>query len=169
MKRFKTATALLALAAVLGTSLPYTASAKVVRPAPNFTVSEVGGSLAKSFKGQPVIVVFASSPRNGSFKKQVKLLEKQYRYFAGRDVVCVAVFSSEPGQVKSDIPFITADDGAGVASAYGVTPGKFGLAIIGPDGNLDKITSDVTSGQGVLSIIENTYEVQAAAQKQAGG
>jgi hypothetical protein len=66
--------------------------------------------------------------------------------------------------VKSNIPFVVANNGAAVASAYG-THGDFALAIIGRDGNLDYVTDKVRTGQRVRDVIINNYSVQAATRK----
>jgi hypothetical protein len=141
---------------------------EVVRPAPNFPLPSVGSdaSVLGTLEGQPVVIVFDDSPRAGAFKKQARLLEENYRFFAGRDAVFIAVFSdAEVDRVESDIPFVVVPNGGGVSNAYGIEPGKFGLAVIAPDGNLDLVTEEVVSGEWVLSVIDNTYTVQEASRQ----
>jgi hypothetical protein len=160
----KTLFCLITLALATGSTL----LAEVVRPAPDFPLPTVGSnaSLRGTLDGQPVVILFDDSPRAGAFKKQAKLLEQQYRFFAGRDTVFLAVFSDpEVDRVESDIPFVVVPNGGGVSNQYGVEPGKFGLAVIGPDGNIDLVTQEVVSGEWILAVIDNTYEVQEAARE----
>jgi len=42
---------------------------------------------------------------------------------------------------------------------------KFGLAVIGKDGNLDCLTTKVTTGERVYDVIRNAYPIQATARK----
>jgi hypothetical protein len=67
--------------------------------------------------------------------------------------------------VQSDIPFIVANNGSGVASAYGVN-GDFGVAIIGKDGNLDYVTQKLQTGERVRDVIINNFEPQVEGRKQ---
>jgi hypothetical protein len=117
------------------------------------------------FEGQPIVVVFTKNERSRAFRKQIKLLEEDYRYFAGRDAVfVVAIADPTERRVPSDIPFVEAAAGASVAEAYGVPAGDFAIAVIGPDGNLDMLTQDIVGGDYIRGIMDNTYEVQAAAR-----
>lgn len=142
------------------------ASAEVVRKAPDFSWPGAGNKnrSLRSLQGQPVIVVIADSPKNGTFRKQLKWLEDNYTQLAAKGAVFVAAFRSGEGPVRSDIPFIVANNGAAVASAYGVE-GEFGLAVIGRDGNLDYVTDRIRSGQRVRDLIINNYANQAATRK----
>jgi peroxiredoxin len=136
--------------------------AAVVRLAPEFSVAGTGRKTSlKSFRGQPVVLVIAKSPRTWAFKDQVKLLKEIYQQFANKQVVFVAAFTGEQGPVKSDIPFIIADNGSAVASAYGVQD-KFNIVIIGKDGNLDYQTSKVLPPERVRDVIQNSFAVQAS-------
>jgi peroxiredoxin len=152
----------LALTIVFAASAP----AEVVRRAPDFSWPGAGSKTRslRSLKGQPVIVVFADSPRTGAFRKQVKWLEDNYSQLAAKGAVFVAAFRTGEGPVKSDIPFIVANNGAAVASAYGVE-GEFGLAVVGRDGNLDYVTNEIRTGQRVRDLIINNYANQAATRK----
>jgi hypothetical protein len=94
----------------------------------------------------------------------VKWLEDNYGQLAAKGAVFVAALRSGEGPVKSDIPFIVANNGAAVASAYGVQ-GDFGLAVIGPDGNLDYVTDKVRTGQRVRDLIINNYANQTTTRK----
>jgi peroxiredoxin len=136
--------------------------AAVVRLAPEFSVAGTGRKTSlKSFRGQPVVLVIAKSPRTWAFKDQVKLLKEIYQQFANKQVVFVAAFTADQGPVKSDIPFIIADNGGAVASAYGVQD-KFNIVIIGKDGNLDYQTSKVLPPERVRDVIQNSFAVQAS-------
>lgn len=152
----------LALTFVFAVSAP----AEVVRKAPDFSWPGAGNKnrSLRSLQGQPVIVVIADSPKNGTFRKQLKWLEDNYTQLAAKGAVFVAAFRTGEGPVRSDIPFIVANNGAGVASAYGVE-GEFGLAVIGRDGNLDYVTDRIRSGQRVRDLIINNYANQAATRK----
>ena len=61
-------------------------------------------------------------------------------------------------------PFVVANNGTAVASAYG-TSGDFSLAVIGRDGNLDYVTDKVRTGQRVRDVMLNSYSIQAATRK----
>jgi len=69
--------------------------------------------------------------------------------------------------VPSDIPFVTATNPAQVAADYGVT-GRFGIAVIGIDGNLDMITNKIIAAERVRDVIYNNFESQQATRKQPG-
>jgi hypothetical protein len=67
--------------------------------------------------------------------------------------------------VKSDIPFVVANNGSSVASSYGVN-GDFGVAIIGKDGNLDYVTEKVQAGERVRDVVINNFDPQFEGRKQ---
>ena len=147
-------------------TLTLSAHAAVVRPAPDFTFPAAGSAAhgLKSLRGQAVVLVIADSPKNGDFRKELKWLHETYTTLAGKSVVFIAAFKQGEGPVKSDIPFIVANNGGAVASAYGVQ-GKFGLVVIGKDGNIDYQTDQVRTGERVRDVIQNAFPVQAAARK----
>jgi hypothetical protein len=153
---------------LLALTLVFTVSAHadVVRKAPDFSWPGAGSKnrSLRSLRGQPVIVVIADSPRTGAFRKQVKWLEDNYCQLAAKGAVFVAAFRTGEGPVKSDIPFIVANNGGSVASAYGVE-GDFGLAVVGRDGNLDYVTDKIRTGQRVRDLIINNYANQASTRK----
>jgi hypothetical protein len=153
---------LLALATILTVST----SADVVRKAPDFSWPGAGSKIRslRSLHGQPVVILISDSPRTGSFRKQVKWLQANYGELAAKGAVFVAAFRSGEGIVKSDIPFIVANNGAAVASAYGVG-GDFALAVVGRDGNLDYVTEKVRTGQRVRDLIINNYANQVSTRK----
>lgn len=142
--------------------LPATLLAGVVRPAPNFAwAGAPGANNLRAIKGQPVVLVVAPSPKSRAFKKQVKLLKEIYDQYASRGVVFAAAFTEADGQIQSDIPFVTAKNGAQTAADYGVTD-SFALAVIGRDGNLDMLTSKISPASRVRDVIVNSYEIQAS-------
>lgn len=140
--------------------------AEVVSLAPDFAWLGAGNQTKtlKNLRGQAVVIVFAKSQKESSFRKQAKWLKEIYQQFAGKGVIFVAALRDGEGPVKSDIPFVLARDGAAVADAYGVSD-KFALAVIGRDGNLDYLTRKVCTGERVRDVIQNSYTVQAAPRK----
>ena len=140
-----------------------TARAEVIRLAPDFTFPGVGKAQSlKSVRGQPVVLIVAKSPKVKEFKVQVKNLKDIYQQFASKQVLFVAAFTGEVGPVKSDIPFVTANNGAAVASAYSMPDkDRFNIIIIGKDGNVDYQTSKVLGAERVHDVIQNSYAVQA--------
>lgn len=147
----------LVLFAILGATLP----AQVVRPAPDFAWLKSGGNKSglKALRGQPVILIVATSPRLRVFRAQVGQLQKVYQLLGNDKAVAVAAFTEEPGIIRSNIPFVLAANPAAVASAYDVQ-GRFAIFIIGKDGNIDEISDRLLPGQRILDIINNSYVVQ---------
>ncbi|MEQ1861054.1 MAG: redoxin domain-containing protein [Chthoniobacteraceae bacterium] len=142
------------------------APANVVRKAPDFSWPGAGSKSRslRSLSGQPVVLVIAASPRSGAFRKQTDWLEKTYSQLAAKGTVFIAAFREGEGPVKSNIPFVVANNGGAVASAYGVE-GDFALVIIGKDGNVDYQTDKVRTGERVRDVIINNFELQAATRK----
>lgn len=137
------------------------ASAAVVRPAPNISWVDYTGKLKNlgAFKGQPVVVIIAPSPLDRAFRAQVGQLQKMYERYAAAKVVFVVAFTQEPGRIKSNIPFAVAGDGPRVAFDY-QTGEKFGIAIVGRDGNLDYVTGKVLPAQRIFDVINNSFVPQ---------
>ena len=153
----------LVLCAVIGGLA--SAPAEVVRPAPNFTWG-IGRTL-KSWKGQPVVLLIAPSPKSGAFRKQARRIEAVYQEFAARNVVFVAAFTDPEaaGQpIPSNVPFVIANNGAQIAADYGMA-GKFALSVIGKDGNLDLNSAQVVPASRIMDMILNNYEQQAPERK----
>jgi len=137
------------------------ASAAVVRLAPDFPLPVTGkGKSLKSFRGQPVVLIVARSPKASDFKKQAKYLGELYHEFSSKKVVFVVAFTEEKEPLQSNVPFVVADNGAAVAGAYGVAD-KFNIVIIGKDGNIDYQTKNVLTPERVMDVVQNSYEVQA--------
>jgi peroxiredoxin len=140
--------------------------ANVIQRAPDFTWAGAGNQTRslKSLHGVPVVLVISANPRNSSFRKQIAWLKETYSQLAAKGAIFVAAFRQGEGPVKSDIPFVVANNGEAVASAYGVQ-GDFALVVIGKDGNVDYQTDKVRSGQRVRDVIVNNFEFQAASRK----
>lgn len=153
------------LALVLGVTLA-PLSAAVVRPAPDFTWTNSAGKLEslKAFKGQPVVLVVAQSPRAWIFRAQVGQIQKMYERYAASRAIFVAAFTQEQGLIRSNIPFVLAADGPRIAFDY-QTGDRFGLAIIGRDGNLDYVTSKVVPAQRLFDIIGASFVPQEAMRR----
>jgi len=152
--------------AALAFSLCLTAHAMVVRPAPNFGLEGVARATSlRSFRGQAVVLVIARDARVKDFRRQVSRLKFMYPQFATEKVLFVAAIENGPSDVPSDIPFVTAANPAQVAADYGVS-GRFAIAVIGVDGNLDMITGKVIPAERVRDVVFNNYESQAGARKQ---
>lgn len=137
-------------------------AAVVVRPAPNIRwVDSTGGTKTlATFNGQPVVVLIAPSPQSWAFRSQVGQIQKMFERLAARKTVFVAAFTQEEGRIKSNIPFAVAADGPRVALDYDVGE-KFGIAIIGRDGNLDYVTDRVVPAQRIYDIIGNSFVSQS--------
>jgi hypothetical protein len=118
----------------------------------------------RSFHGQTVVLVIAKSAREKHFREELYRLKEIYDQFANEKVVFVAAILGGSGEIKSDIPFVTASNPAQVAADYAVT-GPFGLAVIGTDGNLDLITMKTVNAARVKDAIFNSYDSQVAARK----
>ena len=142
------------------------AHAAVVRPAPNFGVEGAGKNLSlKSFRGQPVVLVVTHDAREKAFRWQVDKLRETYSQFASEKVVFIAAIENGPAEVRSNIPFAFAQNPAGVAADYGFT-GKFGIVVIGKDGNVDLTTTRVIPASRVRDVIFSSFENQKAARSE---
>jgi len=137
------------------------ASAEVVRPAPDFGWLNSTGNLKKigAFKGQPVVVIVSRSPQDWIFRAQVGQLQKMYERLADQKVIFVAAFTETPGRIKSNIPFVIAPDGPRVANELEIM-GKFGIAFIGRDWNLDYVTDKVIPAQRIFDIVGASFVTQ---------
>ena len=142
------------------------AEAAVVHLAPDFTFIGAGekARALRSLRGQPVVLVIADSPKSGALKKQLKNLEEIYQQLASKGVVLIAAIGTGDGPIPSNIPVAVANNGAAVATSYGVNKG-FQIAIIGRDGNLDYQTDRVLAAERVRDVIQNSFDVQTSARK----
>jgi len=153
------------LHAALLLALCATGYAAEPRPAPGFGIegAQKGASL-RTFRGQPVVLVITRSARDKYFRRQVYRLKGLYGEFANEKVLFVAAIQNGPQDVPSDIPFAIAANPAQVAADYGVT-GRFAIAVIGIDGNLDLITTKVIQAARVKDAVFNNFETQQASRK----
>lgn len=135
------------------------APAIVVRPAPNVQWRDAAGTLnnLSAFKGQPIVLLIAPSPRSWAFRSQVGQLQKMYERYAAAKTIFLAAFTQEPGVIRSNIPFAVIQDGPRAAFEYQVEAGRFGIALIGRDGNLDYVTDRVLPAQRIFDIIGNSF------------
>lgn len=145
----------------------FTAEARVVRPAPDFAWLDYAGKTQslKTLAGQAVVVLIAPSPRDRTFRAQVGQLQKAYQRFAAAKLVCFAAFTTEGGTIHSNIPFVPVADGPRAAFVYEVSKG-FAIAVIGPDGNLDYLSTKVIPAQRLLDLMNANFQVQDAMRKQ---
>ena len=133
--------------------------------APDFTFAAPGKARSlRSLRGQAVVIVFGKNAGVGAFKDQLDELGPLYQELASKRVIFVAALQEGDGLIRSNIPFVVANDGASVASRYGVS-GKFAIAIIGQDGNIDYQTTKVLPGGRVRDVIQNSFVVQDTARK----
>lgn len=152
--------------ATLILSLCATAQGMVVRPAPNFGLEGVEKNTSlRSFRGQTVVLLITRDTRVKEYRKMLMRLKGMFPQFATEKVVFVAAIENGPQDVRSDIPFVTAANPAQVAADYGVN-GRFAIAVIGVDGNLDLITNRIIAAARVRDAIFNNYDSQQAARKQ---
>jgi peroxiredoxin len=138
----------------------------VPRPAPSFLWSGVNGKVRslRDLRGHPVVLIFAETPSQKIFIKQVKELNRHANDLASRYTLFFVAFTRETGAVShTNIPFVILPDPGSVADAYQV--GDFGIAIISPDGNVDYATDHWITGQKVFDVIVNSYEAQLHARR----
>lgn len=139
----------------------------VLRLAPSFSFPGPANKpqTLRGLRGQPVVLLIASSPRQGAFRKQLRYLEEVFSQFAGKQVVFLAALKEGEGPIRSDIPFAVAHDGPSVAGAYNADE-PFQIVIIGRDGNIDYQTTKVLTGERVRDVIQNSFAVQTGARRQ---
>jgi hypothetical protein len=140
-----------------------TAHANVVRPAPDFRLADVQGANLHGYRGQTVVLLVTRSARDKYFRAEVERLKSLYAEFSNEKVLFVAAIENGPQEVRSDIPFVIAANPAQVAANYGVN-GRFGIAVIGVDGNLDLITDRLIAPERVRDTVFNNYESQNLAR-----
>ncbi len=137
----------------------------VVALAPDFLFPAAGKNRSlRSLRGQAVVLLVAKDASTSAFKKQLKELAPVYQEFASKGVIFIAALQSGDGPIKSNIPFVVAIDGPGVAAKYGVA-NKFQIAIVGRDGNIDYQTDKVLPGGRVRDVVQNSYVVQNESRK----
>lgn len=149
------------LALALGLLAVPVLRADVVRPAADFAWLDASGKTRdlKSLRGQPLVVLIAPSPRDWTFRSQVGQLQRAFQRFAANKLVVFAAFTTEGGLIRSNIPIVTAVDGPRVAFLYDV-PRGFAIAVIGPDGNLDCLSTRVIPAQRILDYMNASFAIQ---------
>ena len=80
----------------------------------------------------------------------------------------MAAIENGPQQVLSNIPFVLAANPQQVAADYGVN-GKYAIAVIGVDGNVDMITTRLIAPERVRDMVFNNYDSQTEARKPLSG
>ena len=132
-------------------------SASLIHPAPDVTWHQRGElKHLSSLQGQPVLLLIAPSPKSWDLYRQLNALKESYEHLANDHLICLAAFTEENGPVLSNIPFITVDQGVAVGQAYHAE-GRFALALISPDGNLDCFSTHVLAGQRIADLINASY------------
>jgi len=144
------------------TPKPSSTSSMVVNAAPGFSGGgEAGRSIQlSSLHGTPVLLVISPSPRNAAFRNQISRLKGIYERLAAQGMLCFAAFTSEGGQIPSNIPFILVNNPTSAAAAYDVREG-FAVVVIGRDGNLDCLSTKPLPGQRILDLVLNNAAMQS--------
>jgi hypothetical protein len=155
------------LTAVLFLTLCAAAHAQVVRPAPNFDLAGTGKSL-KNFRGQTVVLLITQSAREKHYREMVNRLGRLFGQFATERVIFVAAIENGPQEVLSNIPFVVASNPQQVAADYGVN-GRYAIAVIGVDGNVDMITAQMIAPERVRDMIFDNSDTQTEARKPLTG
>ena len=142
-------------------------TAEVVRPAPGIAFPADGGTprTLASFKGQPLILLLADSPNRAAFKAQLKELAGSFDRLAIRSTVVAAGFKGgDTSVVRSNVPLVLLPEGAAACAAFQLK-GEFAIVLVGPDGNIDYQTGKVLNMNRILEVMQNSYEIQKAAQR----
>ena len=145
-------------------------AAEVVRPAPGIAFPADGAKprTLASFKGQPLILLLADSPGRAAFKAQLKELAGSFDRLAVRSTVVAAGFKGgDPTAVRSNVPLVLLPEGAAACAAFQLK-GDFAIVLVGPDGNIDYQTGKVLNMNRILEVMQNSYEIQKAAQRGSG-
>lgn len=144
---------------------------EVVRPAPSilFPMDGAKPRTLASFRGQPLILLLADSPKRGAFKAQLKELESSFDRLAVRGTLVAACFKGgDSSVVRTNVPLVLLPEGPVSCAAFQLK-GDFSIVLVGPDGNIDYQTSKVLNMNRILEVMQNSYEVQKAAQRGSGG
>ena len=174
MKIFALASALLFLPVSATLAAPAATggggSSSVPRLASEFVWRGAGnvGYPLKKLRGQPVVILVAPTADSRDFRQQAGRIEKIYLDMAARKVVFIAALTQTGDRIlrpQSSVPFVLAADGAAVASAYGFGGGKFGLVVVGPDGNVDSTGARVIGARQILDVVNNSFQPQNAGRK----
>jgi hypothetical protein len=145
----------------------HTVVPNVPRPAPEFLWAGVNGKVKrlKDVQGQPVVLIFATDPLQKEFKKQLRNITRFYKNLVERKALFFVAFTKETGVITgSDVPFVVLPDPLAAADAYRV--GDFGIAVIGPDGNLDYATDKIIPGIKIINVMDNSYAIQSQERRE---
>jgi hypothetical protein len=154
----------LLLRAALALSLCSSLHAAVVRPAPNFELQDAKGASLRTYRGQALVLLITRSAREKKFRAEVYRLEQLYGGFSTEKVLFVAAIEEGPREVRSNIPFVLAANPKQVAADYGAG-GRFAIAVIGVDGNLDLITDRLIAAERVRNAVFNNFETQLSSRR----
>jgi hypothetical protein len=144
---------------------------EVVRPAPDLAFPGQTGKARSlsSFRGQPLVLLLADSPKRGAFKSQLRALEGSFDRLANRGaVVAVGFKKGAPQTLRTNIPLVELPDGPTACNALGLQ-GDFAIVLIGPDGNIDYQTGKVININRILEVMQNSFEVQQASLRGGTG
>ena len=145
--------------------LPVSGARIEIERVPNAAPAFAGGAgngrsiTLASLRGKPVLLLIAPSPRFGSLRRQCSELKGYYERLAAQGMVCFAGFTTLPGRVPSNIPFVPLNDPVATAAAYDVR-GGFAVAVIGVDGNLDCLSTKPLPGYRILDLVINNAAMQ---------
>ena len=144
--------------------------ANVPRLAPEFVWRGAGnvGYPLKRLRGQPVVVLVAPTADSRDFRQQAGRIEKIYLDMAARKVVFIAALTQVGERFQrpqSSVPFVLAADGPAVANAYGLGGARFGLVVIGTDGNVDYTGAKVVGARQILDVVNNSFQPQNTGRK----
>lgn len=144
-------------------TLPFTLHANVVRPAPIFAWKNAEGTTTtlEKVRGHSAILVITPHVKNWAFRRQLYEIQGAYQSLAAAHVLAFVALTQSLERIPSNIPFVIIANSPQVASAYGASS-KFGIAIIGRDGNLDYFSHKVLAGQRIVDIINNSFVAQQA-------
>lgn len=153
--------ALLLVGEGVAATVPSKQPSTVVNAAPAFAGGANTGKniTLSSLLGKPVFLLIAPSPRDRTFRKQLKEFHGYYERLAAQGTIAFAAFTVEGGRVPSNIPFVLVNDPAATAAAYDVQRG-FAIAVIGRDGNLDCLSTKPLPGYRLLDLVMNNAEMQ---------
>lgn len=144
--------------------------AAVVRPAPDFDWfdSHKEPVSIRNLRGQTVVLLIAPSPADSAFRIQMHRIEERYLSLSAKKMVVAVAFTAFDARtaylsyLPTDVPPVIVTDGPATALLYRVSPTAFGCFVIGPNGNLDLISSNPITGQRILDMINNTVEAQTS-------
>jgi hypothetical protein len=142
--------------------------AEVARPAPDlpFPVQAGKARSLSSFRGQPLVLLLADSPKRGSFCAQLKALEDAFDRLANRSTVVAVGFKKGNSEtLRTNIPLVELPDGATACNAFELK-GDFAIVLVGPDGNIDYQTGKVLNINRILEVMQNSFVPQKSSLRE---